>query len=242
MKETYYFSHDCNARNDEKVLMLRAEHGMEGYGIYWALVEMMFESSDTCLYHNKIKGIAVSYNIDITLLKSVIKTCIDEELFYSDENVFWSESLRRRKGKYHEIKEKKSDAGKKGMASRWGLNNTVITPLLDSNNTDITKHNKGKESKVNEIKEKDIYMDYVRLTPNEYNQLLEKLSTEERDTYIERLNDYIGQIGETQANKKYKSHYHVIMNWYRKDIKDKPLIKATSQATSNNWRGSDKRL
>ena len=47
--EAYYFSHDSNARNDEKVLMLRAKHGWEGYGLYWALVEMMFENNRTCL-------------------------------------------------------------------------------------------------------------------------------------------------------------------------------------------------
>ena len=62
MKDVYYFSHDNNARNDEKILMLRAEHGWEGYGIYWALLEMMFESSECSLSHSKIKGIAYSYN------------------------------------------------------------------------------------------------------------------------------------------------------------------------------------
>lgn len=151
MKDAYYFSHDSNARNDEKILMLRAEHGWTGYGIYWALVEMMFESSDTSLSLSKIKGIAVSYNIDITLLQDVINTCITEGLFSKGDDTFWSESLRRRKGKYHEIKLKRSEAGKKGMAKRWGTDSNVIT----EDNTVITKDNKGKESKVKE--RKDIY-------------------------------------------------------------------------------------
>lgn len=127
--------------------MLRAEHGWEGYGIYWALVEMMFENADTALDQNKIKGIAVGHNIDITLLQSVINTCIKEGLFISDDNKFWSESLRRRKHKYQQLKEKKSEAGKKGMAKRWGSDNADITELEDSYNTDITKNNKGKERK-----------------------------------------------------------------------------------------------
>jgi hypothetical protein len=144
MKEAYYFSHDANARQDEKILMLRAEHGWQGYGIFWALVEMMFESSDTSLHHNKIKGIAVSYNIDITVLESVINTCITEELFVSDGESFWSDSLIKRKSKYKELKEKKSEAGRKGMSKRWGnqqKDNTVIT----DDNTVITENNKGKE-------------------------------------------------------------------------------------------------
>ena len=151
-KDVYYFSHDCNARNDEKILMLRAEHGWEGYGLFWALVEMMFESKETCLHHSKIKGIAVSYNIDITLLQSVINTAISEGLFVSDGETFWSESLRRRKAAFHELKEKRSKAGKKGMESRWGKPKNT-----EPDNSVITKNNKGKESKGKEMKENNIY-------------------------------------------------------------------------------------
>lgn len=153
MKEAYYFSHDSNARNDEKILMLRAEHGWEGYGIYWMLIEMMFESSETYLYHSKTKGIAVAYNIDITVLKGVITTCVNEELFCTDNTTFWSESLRRRKDKYIEMKEKRSEAGKIGMSKRWGK----ITDNKKTNvdNGVISKDNKGKEMKGKERKENE---------------------------------------------------------------------------------------
>ncbi len=146
MNTTYYFSHDANARHDEKILMLRAEHGWEGYGIYWALIEMMFENSETALCHRKIKGIATTHNIDIALLEGVINTCIEEELFVSNGDKFWSEGLLKRKSKIDNLKQKRSDAGKKGMAIRWEnkeTNNTVIT----SDNNTITNNNKGKESK-----------------------------------------------------------------------------------------------
>ena len=149
-KDVYYFSHDANARNDEKILMLRAEHGWEGYGLFWALVEMMFESKDTCLQHGKTKGIAVSYNIDITLLQNVINTAITEGLFVSNGEQFWSESLRQRKAAFHELKEKRSLAGKKGMETRWGC--PADADNNGGDNSVITKHNKGKESKVKESK------------------------------------------------------------------------------------------
>jgi len=229
VKDTYYFSHDSNARNDEKILMLRAEHGWEGYGIYWALIEMMFESADTALYHDKIKGIAFSYNIDITLLKSVINTCIREGLFVSDDDMFWSESLRRRKGKYHELKQKRSDAGKKGMAKRWGTDNTVITDENNSNNNDITNNNKVKESKGKESKgkEKKINVDAPTPTPKknkygefqkvclsdeEYLKLNEKLGQLMAEDLITRLDSYKASTG-----KNYKSDYATILNWSRKE-------------------------
>ena len=164
-KETYYFSHDCNARNDEKILMLRSEHGWEGYGIYWALIETMYESTDTKLCHAKLKGISLCYNIDITLLQSVINTAITESLFVSDGEKFWSESLLQRKQIFLDSREKKSLAGIKGMGKRWKnqqnseKNNTVITPLYQNDNIDITLYNKGKEKeRKGKVKESSIFI------------------------------------------------------------------------------------
>lgn len=220
MKEAYYFSHDANARQDEKILMLRAEHGWEGYGIYWALIEMMFESGDTSLHHNKIKGIAVSYNIDITLLQSVINTCITEELFVSDGEQFWSNSLLRRKQKFYDLKEKKAEAGRKGMAKRWGKDNSVIT---DDNDV-ITKNNKGKEikenkskgnkTKVNKSKEPKIkFADLVSMTQKEYETLLNEHGEFLTKKMIEVLDNYKGASG-----KPYKSDYKAILTWVRDKV------------------------
>lgn len=216
-KEAYYFSHDANARQDEKILMLRAEHGWEGYGIYWALIEMMFESSDSVLNHSKIKGIAVSYNIDITLLQSVINTCITEELFNSDNEHFWSESLTRRKMKFLDSKAQKSEAGSKGMAKRWGNRQPKDN---DVNNGVITENNKVKESKVKEIKVKEIkesnkkeYADYVFLTETEYDKLTELFGIEERDNFFLRYASWIS--GQTDRVQKSRSAYLTILNWHR---------------------------
>ncbi len=181
-KNAYYFSHDSNARHDEKILMLRAEHGWEGYGLYWALVEMMFDSGDTALSHDKIKGVSLSLGTDMALLSAVIDTCIAEGLFVTDGDTFWSDSLRRRKSKFTEKNERqrkqKSEAGKKGAAARWGKDGTEYSAMeeeadnsngLDStdiaeNGTSIAddsrpmtddskgKERKGKERKGNESK------------------------------------------------------------------------------------------
>lgn len=210
-KEAYYFSHDSNARQDEKILMLRAEHGWEGYGIYWALIEMMFESSDTALHHNKIKGIAVSYNIDITLLQQVINTCIAEGLFTSDSDKFWSESLARRKLKFLDSREKKSEAGKKGMAKRYGKQH--------SNNDVITEPNKVKESKVKEIKVKEInktlYGDFVQMTSSQYDSLINDLGQETTQRYILSIDDWFAQ--DEKRLKKYSDHSRMVRTWKRND-------------------------
>lgn len=228
-KEAYYFSHDANARQDEKILMMLSEHGWEGYGIYWALIEMMFESSDTVLNHNKVKGISFSYNIDITLLQSVINTCITEQLFSSDGEQFWSESLKKRKSKYHELKTKKSDAGKKGMAKRWSnqdSDNTVITKDNTSNNTVITKDNKGKEKKEKESKTK--YAEFVSMIPSEFEKLIESFGKDGTNERIENLNFYKGSTG-----KKYANDYLTILAWERKNNKTTTSVNKKNEPSPN---------
>lgn len=240
-KEAYYFSHDANARQDEKILMLRAEHGWEGYGIYWALIEMMFESGDSCLSRNKIKGIAVSYNIDITVLESVINTCLTEELFSSDGEKFWSDSLIRRKNKYKEIKDKKSEAGKKGMAKRWSnkdSNNTVIT----DDNTVITKDNKGNEIKGNkekEIKEKetkqktnspkrvyDEHSNHYKLALRLYQNILANNPDHKEPNLHSWANDVRLMIDQDKRTEEQISY---LMDWVQKDSFWKSNILSTSK-------------
>lgn len=40
-KEAYYFSHDANAQDDPKCMLLIDQMGMEGYGIFWGLIEKL---------------------------------------------------------------------------------------------------------------------------------------------------------------------------------------------------------
>lgn len=214
MKETYYFSHDSNARNDEKILMLRAEHGWQGYGIYWALLEMMFEAKETCLSHAKVKGIAISYNVDITLLESVINTCETERLFVSDGVIFWSESLRERKQKFLELRQQKSEAGKRGMVKRWGPDNTVIT----ENNKVITENNKVKESKekeskrkekkVKEIKEVYRTIQHLILTVDDYNKLRENFNEQDIEGILDEMENWA-------KLKTKRSAYLTANNWLK---------------------------
>ena len=45
-KDAYYFSHDSNAKDDPKCMLLIEELQLEGYGIYWVLVEILREQPD----------------------------------------------------------------------------------------------------------------------------------------------------------------------------------------------------
>ncbi len=77
--------------------------------------------------------------------------------------------------------------------------------------TDEQQMNTDKNVK-NDKTGKKVYGEFVWLTEDEYQKLVERLGQAQTNDYIERLNNYIGSKG-----KKYKSHYHTILSWVRKD-------------------------
>lgn len=93
-KEAYYFPHDSNAQQDEKILALRMKFGWEGYGIYWALIEILRDASDYQLSKD-YNRIAFQLRTDASKIKSIVE---DFGLFaFTDESeCIYSESLNRR--------------------------------------------------------------------------------------------------------------------------------------------------
>lgn len=51
-----WFHHECAAKHDPKLQTLGAQHGAEGLGIFWGLLEEIGQHSDT--FHVKISGVS----------------------------------------------------------------------------------------------------------------------------------------------------------------------------------------
>jgi hypothetical protein len=219
-KDAYYFPHDLNAKDDEKCLFIISKFGLAGYGLYWMFIEKMHQQSDGKLTCDLLEGLALCFNTDITLLQEFYNTAITIKLFVTDGEKYWSERVLRNKKELEDKRNNRSLAGRLGMEKRWkneAKNNSVIT----ENNSVITEHNKVKESKVNKIKEKDIYgeLQNVFLSPSEYQKLKTAYGESNTLKYIENLSLYIAQKGKDP----YKSHYATLRNWLNRDgITNKP--------------------
>ena len=57
----------------------------------------------------------------------------------------------------------------------------------------------------------------VELSDDEYGRLAERMGVSNRNSYIEKLSDYMAATG-----KRYQSHYATIRNWFRQDGGTKP--------------------
>ena len=144
-KDTFYFSHDFNARQDEKIKRLIRKHKMQGYGIFWAIVEDLYNNANAL--ETDYEGIAFDYHSDINTIKSIIQ---DFDLFVFEGTTFGSISIERR---LNERNEKSAKASKSALY-RWQKHRENANAMQTHSDSNAIKERKGKE--LNNNKEKKI--------------------------------------------------------------------------------------
>ena len=141
MKKTY-FNHDSVARLDIRVIKLRSKLGYEGYGIFWAVLELLFtEENKLCV--EDYDSLAFGLQCDPKILKQVIE---DFDLFVVEDGCFYS----RRLNNHIEEINNKSNKAKESINKRW--NNTNVIRTYNDRNT--SKVNKSKVNKSKSIEER----------------------------------------------------------------------------------------
>lgn len=152
-KETYYFSHDSNAITDTKILNMRSDYGMEGYGLFWAIIEMLRNEENYKLECSKNTYRAVKTLTNTTIdVEQYINDCVnDYQLFKEEEGFFYSNSLMRRMEEKDNKKRINQENGKLGGRPK----KTEIKPNGFERETEKNQ-NKIKENKEKENKEKEI--------------------------------------------------------------------------------------
>jgi hypothetical protein len=139
-KEAFYFPHFCNARHDRKIRRLRRELGVEGYGIYFMLLETLREQQDLMYPMDDLDLLSDEFGVSEAKIRTTI---CNYELFEIDvDQKFFSPKMLVYLEPYFKMKEQRKMAGKASAEKR--ISTTVQRPF-----------NKGKESKVNEIKENE---------------------------------------------------------------------------------------
>lgn len=132
-----YFSHDHHARSDKKILPLLMKMGWEGYGLYWALIEMLYEEGGYIM-QTHCESIAFALRVDCSVINSLIN---DFSLFVIEEGKITSDSVLRR---LDLIKQKSTTASKSAQLSWEKRRNT--NALQTECKRNAIKENKIKEN------------------------------------------------------------------------------------------------
>jgi hypothetical protein len=215
-KDTFYFSHDYNARNDEKIKRLIRKHGMQGYGVFWSIVEDLYNNANAL--RMDYEGIAYDLRSDSDLVASVVN---DFDLFIFDGDYFGSNSVQERLDQRND----KSAKARKSANYRWDNANAVQTQS-DSN---AKKERKGKE-----IKGKEIHIP----TAEEFLIFCKQDMQENNLNYFDYEYSLKSKYDAWVQNGWKDGHNKQIKNWKSKIRNTIPFlstIKTSSKQNSNNY-------
>lgn len=179
-KDAYYFPHFCNARSDRKLKRLRKELDIEGYGIYFMILEVLREQPDFKYPVEDLDLLADEFGTSEQKTRAVV---LNYGLFeMNEEEEFFSIKLIEYLGPYLKSKESRRIGGIKGNLIKYGkLTKEQVRTMTDeevelfnegqkaakleefSHTESVTEsvtdrsssQSKVNESKVNEIKEKE---------------------------------------------------------------------------------------
>tara|TARA_R100001594_G_scaffold121595_2_gene157524 strand:- start:9627 stop:10457 length:831 start_codon:yes stop_codon:yes gene_type:complete len=192
MKDAYYFSHDSNARNDQRIMKVRMEYGMQGYGIYFGIIEILRDQANYTLAFNDLESISFDLRVDIKILEDIV---LNYSLFTTEDDIFYSASLKRRMEALDKRRLKLSEAGRKGGLSKAKAK--IKRPLSI----------KEDKSKVNNIKINIPFKDFWNLYDYKVGNKIktqknwESLKDEERLAIIKHLPLYVNSTPDKQFRK-----------------------------------------
>ncbi len=199
MKEAFYFSHDYNARNDERIIKLIQKEGWFGYGIYWAIIEKLYEAGG--FLEKDYEGIA----FDLRTECERIKVVVESGLFKFSNEKFYSKSclarLKARKGK--------SEKARQSAFLRWNkLKKDNANALQAQSEGNAKKERKGKERKeyIPFKKFWDLYDKKIGKPKSE--KKWNKLSLDVQKKILE----YIPKYKLSQPNKLYRKNPETFFN------------------------------
>lgn len=199
-KSSYYFSHDYGARNDPKLVKVLMRLGQEGKGVYWDIIEMLYEQ-DGYLMLSDCDSYAFALRVDEDCIRSLIN---DFGLFENDGEKFWSKSVLSRLKK----RDEKSNVAKENALKRWNkadVDAKAMQPHSKSN-VRLKDSNAIKESKVKENKEKysfdNFWIKYpVKKSKRDAEAKWNKLSEADKEKIMETLPVFI-------CEKPFDSYQH----------------------------------
>lgn len=242
-KDAYWFKHDSNAKDDPKCIILIEELGLEGYGIFWVLIETLRDQPELEASLRILPAIARRYNTSFEKVKSVV---FRYELFsVVDDKFFFSESLKERMKPLMEKKERNSISGIKGNLIKYkyatkeeleGMSNEEILRLNDNKRLSSGGESGGDRYKRREEKKREENINYVqyvdfwnsvydcnlRITDSKRKQIRARLRTYTKEELEQAIKNRSKDEWINGEGKKYRSNWD---SFWRNDEKPERYLK-----------------
>lgn len=206
MKETFYFSHDYNARYDHKIKRLIAKHGYLGYGLFWAIVEDLYNNANAL--QTDYESIAFDLRTTPTIIESIIK---DFGLFVIENGFFGSLSIEERLNARIQKSKKATESAK----MRWNKCDSNANALQTQSDCNAIKESKVKESKNNKKELFDFKKSCVDFGFNEnlVNDWLIVRKNKKASNTETAFKSFVKQVEKSGLDKNFVLQECVYRNW-----------------------------
>ena len=216
-KETFYFSHDYTARSDEKIKNLIYDFGYEGYGIYWSLIEELYQNANAL--RTNYKRIAFDMRVDENTIQSIIENF---DLFIVENEYFGSLSVQRRL----DMRNDKSNKARESAQKRWTKDANALPTQSECNAI--------KESKVNENK---ININVFDELYNLYNKKVNRTASLKafnkiKITEYDAIRKHIPNFVKTFKDKQFQPYFSTYLHnerWHDEIETKKPITPRTER-------------
>lgn len=164
MKEAFYFPHFIGARNDRKIQRVRRDFGIEGYAMFFMLLEVLREEQELAYPIEDIDILASDFGTSEAKLKTIIlnyglfeiKETLDGKMFFSPKQIQYLEPYFTRR-EISRLNGKKSGEIRRKKAEQLVLELSDIDSNKQvfnngSTSVELRKKERNKETK-EEIKE-----------------------------------------------------------------------------------------
>lgn len=115
-----HFKHGIMSSQDARFIRLLSDYGAEGYGIYWMIVELLYQIDCSCIDFQMLKTYLGSKCKEDTMMAVVEKYGLFT--VSADGSTFYSPSILKEK----ETWKKMSRGGSKGMKTRWNIRKAEV--------------------------------------------------------------------------------------------------------------------
>ncbi len=204
-----YFPLDIHL--DDKFKFIEIKFKLEGFAILIKLLQKIYSYGYWYSWtEDEMLIFADENRVDIKTVEEVVREAIERDIFnkelYEEYEILTSQGIQKR---YKEIVRRRKDV--EVMAEYLLIDNSFgvnadIMPTPSEHDDIKSTQSKVKESKVK--KSKEDYAEFITLTENEYEKLIEKHGELLTRKMIGVLDNYKGSSGKT-----YKSDYRAILSW-----------------------------
>lgn len=233
-KDSYYFPHYINARNDRKVKRVIKELGLEGYAIFFMLLELLREQLD---FRYPIKDIDLIADEFGTSEQKVRVVICNYDLFQidSDDNFLSIKQIY-----YLQPYIEKTDRARVAARKRWDsvklLNANADANALQmqcDSNTNAMQGKENKERKENEKKESKVFSSPTKDLIFEYLNIEKNIDYQIAEIEADKFFNFYESNGWRVGKNKMKNWKAAANNWINN--LNKFAKNGTTKQTAESW-------